>query len=298
MELIHTTAYALELIGTIVTCVLTFNTDVRTTSLVIFLLIATFPLSLILKLRVFFSPSTADADQKRALYYFISLAELCARTLPVLVLQIGVTSDAIALARYATAMPNVCMICARFLVWRRQRFLAVFDSGATLVFEASFSAYLAHRIFILLLLFTINLNGFIMLVVIHAIFGACHSLDELADEPFGEGRILTSVERKLFNTLTLFPIYPVMSVLMYVKILKPDRWWAIFYYVVVLSEHVCIILLYFHDLTEVSSILLALAFITFACHILYSNYYADELAETAQSLESAIPRAAKIYFME
>lgn len=314
MMIIHTLAYALELFGVVVTCVMAFDTQAKTaTSLVLLLLVATLPMALILKLRVFVARTVnTNFAQKHSLYYFISLAELCVRTLPVLVFQTYTMRDhnLVILGRYITAMPNICMICAKFTVWRKRRFLvsseAAKTSSSTIVFELVLALYLAHRVFILLMLAIMNVNCFIMLVVVHAAFGACHSLDELADEPFGEGRVLSPLERKIFNALAVFPVYPVMSVFMYMKILKPEKWWAIFFYVIILSEHVCIILIYFNELTIIASILLALSFVTFACHIIFSNYYADDDfycsprgcgAEVA--LESPnTHRPLKVFFME
>jgi hypothetical protein len=103
----------------------------------------------------------------------------------------------------------------------------------------------------------------------------CHSIDEFGNAPFGDGRILTATERTAFNALTLFFVYPVAHVVLYLKILKPHKWWAIFFYTIVLIEHVLIMGLYYRDKAIVAAFMTALAFLSFSTHIFYNAFYTD-----------------------
>lgn len=299
MEIFQTGAHGLELAAAIVSCLLTYE-DFQTTCVVIFILVSTFPLALVFKLRIW--TAAADHDQRMALYYFVALAEMCAQTLPLSFIQIAAAytrnNVRLACARYVAMLPDVCIICARFLVWRRRRFSlsSVIESvrtESTFVFQLLLAVYLIHRIFMLLILAQENTQGFVMLILVHSLFGVCHSLDELNDEPFGDGRILVPFERRLFNFVTFFFIYPIMSIIIYIKILKPAKWWALFYYITILVEHICITLMYLNSLHIVAALLLLMALVGFSCHVIFSNYYSDDNASLLQPMPAPQP---KIYF--
>ena len=226
--------------------------------------------------------------QEQAIYYFITLTETCLQTLPSLFVHlyvISVTPDVNLLIRknvilcvrllFSTMLVGYTI--TQFYVWRNKVYKVVPASKITMVmFKITFILYIIERIGILALLLVFNPILFVQLAAFHILFGICHSLDEFTEPPFGHGNLLTSVEKKLYNCLTLLVLYPIINVISYLKILNPSRWWSVFFFVVVFFEHSILFNLY--GQVPILYVMIYTVFSTFVClsNILYTSIYFDK----------------------
>lgn len=224
--------------------------------------------------------------QERAIYYFITLAETCLQTIPSLFIHVYViyntpdklvvNKNVILCVRIAVATILVGFTITQFYVWRNKVYQIVSASKITMImFKFTFVLYIVERIGVLSMVLLVDPILFVQLFTFHVLFGICHSLDEFTEPPFGQGNLLTSFEKKLYNFLTLLILYPIINLITYLKILNPSRWWSIFFFVIVFLEHTILFNLYVK--THYLYVMMYTVLSTFIClsNIIYTTIFFD-----------------------
>lgn len=231
------------------------------------LMVLVVPASAVLRLRV--SASGATAQEALAACAFLSAAETACQTLPLLALHLAFSTPSQAMLRLAASSPALCFSIGRFIVWRKARLVTQQEPGCSCYmasFYVSMSCFIVFRTLVLFSIFSATSStATCALVVVHFLFGLSHAIDErgggaeVDGEPFGSGKVLAASEKKIYNFLTRFLVYPVLSTLCYIKVRRFNSSVALAFYLVTLGEHIFIALAVRHLAPLVCTVLISAA---------------------------------------